>query len=391
MPRRPENRKVHQSRLRNREAYEKAQTAIGAKFQEQYKAIQRREDASKREIDLARELVSIKESGDRVEERSAAASLAKAQEDLKAATPYGKDEAQQKVDAANLELTNAIRVTENKREQARLESEIAELAGNELDQKQKALQLTRENLEREMARAKPDDKPGIQTQLDQNARELRGNAFELANARTEAAARSTDEQNPGKGVDEQRARLQAEVDKQAALARNNARLNGGDEETGQQIAQAYAAATAALSDFNYQLDEQLDHERATSREIELQIEGAKTLGDLARIEAEYNERIAKAQEDKNSALMKELESQKKKALFLEREEDYLKGPKGRREERKHEREMGHAGKVLHARDADAKDRKARRGGRMALPRTIGATSKLIFTLRRTRPIYTSNP
>jgi hypothetical protein len=309
--------------------------------------------AQERELAMQERIVAIKKDGLDVAIRTAQASLDAASEGMKAARgPEERGAAQLKIDAAKLELENAERTTAEKREQASIESRIAELTGGELQKKQEALEIERGGLRNDFARATAEDKPGIFAKLAQNAAEQRTNAYEMANAGAEDTRLGVDAANPGQTIAERRARMQAAIDEQMARATNNKNLNGGDPDQGAHIGAAIADAKAQLDEFNRGLDVQLESAKAVTAELDAQAGGHATLAELLKTQAEYAERIAEARKDGNDALVAELTNQQAAATATQAEETFLKGPKGRLAEEKDARDLKHAKDTLAARARD---------------------------------------
>lgn len=161
-------------------------------------------------------------------------------------------------------------------------------------------------------------------------------------------------QTHGHGLLATQLRIQADYAEKIAQAQHR-----GDTAA---VAELQKQEAAALQESAIATSVQLATESAVTDELQLQAEGRTTLADLARTQAQYEEKIAEARRQGNEALAATLTKQRDLSTLIERAETYLKGPAARREEEKHARALRHAERTITARDADAADRK-RRGSR----------------------------
>ncbi len=106
-------------------------------------------------------------------------------------------------------------------------------------------------------------------------------------------------------------------------------------------------------------DESVEHATTPADIMQAEISGHRTIAEHMRIEAEYADRLAQAQRDRNQGLVEQL--QREQALTLHRADvdDFLKSPAQRRAERAEARRHSRAEHTVTARDRDLKDRLAR--------------------------------
>jgi hypothetical protein len=402
---------------------------VKARAAVEMETVDRKEAAQQRSIDLEKNLTEIKKAGADVEVKSAAARVAAAQSDLQAAPDDEKAASQNKVDAAVAELDLARRTRTEKLAQIDAETRIANLAGPELAVKRETLAIEKQLLEAKLARAQPDDRPGIELDLARNAqaqiqqgRAESDSSDDVLNSQMMVATTGpTDDEKrqrienrkanelldpkrvggpdeaeagkhlekvadlkqsledmsftQGQSLDQERATTD-EIEKQASGQGELAGLMKLRADYAEKIAEAtrvYGAAseqvlllqrqqTAAETERQYRIDDQLGKAAETTNELQLQADGYATLAEQARIVAEYEEKIKEARHEGNDALADELQKQESLALLTSQAETYLKGPKARREEQKHARDLRHAEDVVTARNNDAADREKRRGG-----------------------------
>ncbi len=162
----------------------------------------------------------------------------------------------------------------------------------------------------------------------------------------------------GRGEGERLSALKAHL---VTSHRRSARLDQETPNATREKVAEHARAKALenqIAEMEEHRSDAVDREQRSADIMQAEISGHKTIADQMRIQADYADRIAQAQKDKNQGLVDQLQREQALALHKADVDDFLKSPAQRRAERAEARRRSRGEHTVNSRDNDLKNRLA---------------------------------
>ncbi len=258
-----------------------------------HKAAARERHEKERSIALENQIVEIKRAGLDVDVKSAQARLDAAQATLNKGPQTGDehDALQEAVNAANLEVEQAKKVTAEKRDQATLETQIANLRGSSDQVRQKTLELESASIGQRMVAATADEMPGLTAEQARNQQQ-QDEFTKAQHLREIDRGGMEDRAHAGRGPAAQVDLINRESQRNDDRRSWNTNENGGDADVSAQLDESAAQLKRTKEDILFSEQQTLAASKAQTQEMQLRAAGNDKQARVVAIQAQYEAEIA---------------------------------------------------------------------------------------------------